>query len=242
MLRQLLLLLTIALFFSGIPSENHPGKEIKVLYIGNSLTYVNDLPGLVAEIAQQDGISIAYESFLFPDYSLEDHWKEGKVKKDIEKEGYDFVIAQQGPSALPESQVLLADYTMKLAKHCKKYNSKLGLYMVWPSKARLFDLDNVISSYSNAAQKSEAMLCPAGLAWKKAWEKDSSIALYGPDNFHPGIAGSLLAALSIYGALNGKDNFDFLALNKLSCKNQITAQNFNILKQCALAALIRRKF
>lgn len=237
MMLRYFLVLIISQLSAVTPLTVVPEKEIKVLYIGNSLTYVNDLPGLVAEIAQQDNVTISYETFLFPDYSLEDHWKEGKVKTEIEKGGYDFVIAQQGPSALPESQALLLDYTKKFAKQCGKYKSKLVLYMVWPSKQRLFDLDNVIYSYANAAKQADAILCPAGIAWKKTWEKDSSTLLYGPDNFHPGIDGSLLSALCIYGALSNKGNFSFVDLSKLSCKNQITSEKFNILKDAALNAL-----
>ena len=170
----------------------------------------------------QKQVTIAYETFLFPDYSLEDHWKEGKVVEEIKKGKYDFVIAQQGPSALPESQVLLLEYTKKFAKLCKDNNSKLALYMVWPSKARLFDLDNVIKSYGTAAAKTGSLLCPAGLAWKNAWQKDSSIALYGPDNFHPGIDGSLLAAFTVCGTILKDKDLNFATLERLSCKDLIT--------------------
>lgn len=149
MRKSLLLFLMGITFLSGRPIKGQLTKELKILYIGNSLTYVNDLPGLVAEIAQQDQTTIAYETFLFPDYSLEDHWKGGTVVKEIQQGHYDIVIAQQGPSALPESQALLLKYASKFAKLCKDNNSKLALYMVWPSKARLFDLDGVITSYTN---------------------------------------------------------------------------------------------
>jgi hypothetical protein len=36
-----------------------------------------------------------------------------------------------------------------------------------------------------------------GDAWRAAWKRDPSLALYGPDNFHPGPMGSYLAALVI---------------------------------------------
>jgi len=188
------LLFIFLLFFSS--PKNIPGKELKILFVGNSLTYANDLPALITEIGKQDGTIITCNSFLFPDYSLEDHWNGGKVQTEIEKGGYDIVVAQQGPSALPESQTLLLNYAARFAELCNKNKTKLALYMVWPSKARSFDLDNVVHSYSNAAVKTSSLLCPAGLAWKYAWQSDSSLSLYSFDNFHPSLTGSVLAALT----------------------------------------------
>lgn len=192
---------------------------------------------MIAEIAEQDSTTISYTTFLYPDYSLEDHWNEGKVKAEIEKGGYDFVIAQQGPSALPESQVLLLEYASRFAEVCKKNDSKLALYMVWPSKARSFDLDNVIRSYTNAAEKIASLLCPAGLAWKQAWAVDSSLQLYSADNFHPSVTGSVLAAITIYGLLAGKNDYNFINYSNCTWKNDISEASLDLLKQAALKAI-----
>src|SRR5215510_4243121 len=124
------LLLSLCFLFS-FSERNYPDKKLKLLFVGNSLTYVNDLPALVTEMAKQDETTITYNSFLFPDYSLEDHWNDGKVQAEIEKGGYDFVVMQQGPSALPESQVLLLDYTRRFAEVCNNSKAKLAMYMVW---------------------------------------------------------------------------------------------------------------
>src|SRR6185503_529812 len=118
----------------------------RVLFVGNSLTYSNDLPSLVAELASLDSVKLIHKSFTFPDYSLEDHWNEGRVEDEIEKGNYDYVILQQGSSALDESRVLLIEYAKKFAEVCKKANAKPMLFMVWPFKSRLFDLDRVIKN------------------------------------------------------------------------------------------------
>jgi hypothetical protein len=239
-LRNLFLLISLVLCsFAG--QDASPNKSLKILFVGNSLTYTNDLPALVKEMAKQDGITITSISFLSPDYSLEDHWNEGRVKAEIEKGGYDFVVAQQGPSALTESQILLGDYTKRFAEVCHNNRSKLALYMVWPSKTRSFDLDNVINSYTNAAAKTSSLLCPAGLAWKHAWAADTSLPLYSPDNFHPAITGSVLAALTIYGVIADKMNYDFIQYNNCSWKNEISKERLEILKKAALTARERSR-
>ncbi len=211
--------------------------DLHILFIGNSLTYTNDLPVLIKELGLKDGITITYSSLLFPNYSLEDHWNEGKVQKELQKGIYDFVIAQQGPSALPESQVLLLDYTTRLANACKQNKCKLALYMVWPSATRSFDLDNVIVSYTNAATSTQSLLCPAGLAWKHAWNADSTLPLYSADNFHPSMMGSALAAITIYAALQDKSTLDFIHYPEMSWKDEVSEDKLIILKQAALKAL-----
>lgn len=213
-----------------------PGKSIKLLYVGNSLTYVNELPAIVSGFGSNDNVNITYKSVCYPDYSLEDHWNEGKAKKEIESGGYDFVIAQQGPSAMPDSRVLLIDYAAKFSEICVKNRTKLVMYMVWPSKARLFDLDNVIQSYSQAAVKSGALLAPAGLAWKNAMEADSLLTLYSSDNFHPSAQGSFLAAACIYAVITGRKNVGFIesAFNKPS---SISPAQLEIMKTAIIKAL-----
>lgn len=237
MIRSLLLLLLFLSSSAGKKTLVDTDKVQKILFVGNSLTYTNDLPALVQEIGKMDGKKIICKSLLLANYSLEDHWNEGKVKTEIENGNYDFVIAQQGPSALPESQVLLLEYATRFAQVCQENNSKMVLYMVWPSKARFFDLDNVIYSYTNAAEKTGSLLCPAGLAWKYAWEKDPSMKLYGPDGFHPGMDGTLLAALTLYGTLADKSDFDFIAYRKSSWKNEIEETKMSSLKIAALKAI-----
>ncbi len=236
-LRSLLLLF---IFFGGCTNATEPVPKksvLKILFVGNSLTYTNDLPQLVQEMGKHDSISIEYTALVFPNYSLEDHWKEGKVQREIETGKYDFVIAQQGPSALPESQVLLLEYAGRLAEVCRKNKASMAIYMVWPSSSRYFDLDNVIYSYTQAAKQTQSLLCPAGLAWKYAWESTPSLPLYGNDSFHPSMTGSLLAAFTVYGTLTNKANFDFLRAAKPSWANEISEKNTELLKRAALKAM-----
>jgi hypothetical protein len=240
-----MLIFKLLLFFTCLASckpesasSGTPTPRIKIMYIGNSLTYSNDLPNLIKELAKQEGIKISSKSITLPNYSFEDHLREGNIQSEISNGQYDFIVGQQGPSALPESQEILMRDTRILAELCSKSpKTKLALYMVWPSSERLFDLDNVIHSYSNAAKQTASMLCPAGLAWKKAWETNPNLPLYSADGFHPSLMGSVLAALTIYGVLNNKDNFDFIQYETCSWKKEVSKSDFELLKRVALKAM-----
>lgn len=221
----------------ALPTQQ-ANKIIRLLFIGNSLTYTNDLPALVQELGKNDSVLIQYKMMAYPNYGLDDHLAEGKVQEEIRTGYYTYVIVQQGPSALPASQAALILSVKKFQELCEQTkHTKLVLYMVWPSKARLFDLDQVIYSYANAAVKNGAIICPAGLAWKKTWQLEPSISLYGTDGFHPDLTGSLLAAMTIYGKLISKNGIENVVNKKTSWRKEIPGETLNILKASAIAAI-----
>ena len=172
----------------------------RILFVGNSLTYSNDLPSMVCAMARSTGKQVTCESVAKPDYGLEEHWNERDARQAIAR-GWDIVVLQQGPSSLPESRRLLINYTRRFDAEIKKAGARTALFMVWPSLARRGDFPGVSQSYAAAANDVSGLLLPAGDAWRAAWAVDPKLPLYGPDGFHPSEAGTYLSALVIYEQL-----------------------------------------
>jgi len=107
------------------------------------------------------------------------------------------VVLQQGPSAAPESQVLLREYVSRFDKEIRGVGARTSLYMVWPSRTRMQDFAGVSRSYAAAAKDVNAQLFAAGDAWRAVWAKDASLELYSPDGLHPSPLGTYVAALVI---------------------------------------------
>jgi hypothetical protein len=177
---------------------------LRVLFIGNSLTFANNLPAMVTAIGQQQGVAIQCESVAFPDYSLDDHRQRGEAMRTIGRGGWSFVVLQQGPSALPASRVELRASVRAFDQAVRRAGARTALYAVWPSVARAGDFDRVSESYAIAAADVGGMLLPAGDAWRAAWRRDKHLALYGSDGYHPTPLGSYLAALVVYQRLTGR--------------------------------------
>jgi len=176
----------------------------RVLFVGNSLTTVNDVQALVGQLAAASAQRYEYRTVAFNNYSLEDHWNRGDARRAIAEGGWSIVVLQQGPSALPESRVLLVDYAKRSSTDAHRVRARVALFMVWPSSNRMGDFDCVRLSYAAAARAAGGRLIPAGDAWREAWRRDSRLALYGPDGFHPTAAGSYLAAIVLYQAFFGR--------------------------------------
>jgi hypothetical protein len=175
-----------------------------VLFVGNSLTTANNLPGLVEAMSSSVGAPIRCEAVTFDGFSLEDHWNEGSARRAIARRGWSFVVLQQGPSALPESRVNLVEYARRFDAEVRRAGARTALYMVWPASARRADFDGVRASYAAAAQAVGGLFLPAGEAWRTLWRLDTRIALYGPDGFHPTASASYLAALVITRGITGR--------------------------------------
>jgi hypothetical protein len=205
-LRQLLVL-TIAVGVCAAPTAtaHRAGSgALRVLFIGNSLTAANDLPGTVESLSRARGdLTLEATAITASNFSLEDHWNQGSARATVAKGNWSFVVLQQGPSALPESRVLLREYARRFAGEARKTGARTALYMVWPSKARARDFDAVSESYGLAARDVDGVLIPAGDAWREVWRRDPETTLYGSDDFHPSALGSYVAALTIWRALSG---------------------------------------
>lgn len=187
----------------------------KILFIGNSLTYSNDLPLILEKIGNNYNKKISTEMVCYPNYAIVDHLEEGKVQKKIATENYDYVIIQQGPSSQEEGRKMLIDSGKVLSKLCKKYNAKLGYYMVWPSKRYYFTFDKVIANHTAAAKMNNALLFPVGKYWKQYNTLKNKISLYNKDLFHPSKAGSFLAAMVLFKKLYPAESLQELPFKKV---------------------------
>ena len=173
----------------------------RVLFIGNSLTYSNELPSILEAIARQSGKRLITDAITIPGGALEDHFRSRTAHAALASGGYAIVILQQGPSSLPESQANLREWMQRFAPRIRAGGARPALYMVWPDETRLAFFDDVRASYSNAALDVNGMFIPAGEVWRAAWRIDAQLPLYAGDRFHPSALGSYAAALSMYAEL-----------------------------------------
>jgi hypothetical protein len=180
-----------------VPTADGP---MGILFLGNSLTLANDLPGAVATVAEARGIEVRTATAAYPNFSLEDHFKAG-IPDVILQSPPDIVVMQQGPSSLPESQVHLAMWADSLSRVIKGVGAEPALLMVWPPQSRASAFDDVRDSYRNAALRVDGTFIPAGEALRALQEGHPELSPFSADGFHPSERGTVLAAYVIVGTL-----------------------------------------
>jgi len=203
MLRKLLLIALVACN-ADAAGPAPIGDGAHVLFVGNSLSYWNDMPAMVQALGASAGIALDVQIVGKPNFSLEDHWADGEALAAIARGGWDVVILQQGPSALAASRVNLLQWADSFNVRIRAIGARPALYQVWPAGADLATNFNAsLESYRLAAVQVNGQLLPAGGAWQRVWATTPSLGLYGPDQFHPSWLGSYVAAITIYGGLTG---------------------------------------
>jgi hypothetical protein len=196
--------LKYSLFVLGVvvTSSFRAPAPTRVLFIGNSLTYANDLPGMLARLDP----SMVVAAVAHPNLALIDHLKgESNAVARIAADRWDYVVLQQGPTSRAIDRDTLVLAVRGFDRHIRAAGARTVVYMVWPSKDRIAYFDDVQRSYRLAAESVGALLVPAGEAWRLAWQRDADLALYDADDFHPSQLGSYLTALTFYECITGRD-------------------------------------
>ena len=188
--------------------------ETRVLFIGNSLTYWNNLPLLVEAMAQAKSIPLRCEMVAYADASLEDHWSL-KTQEKLSGGGFKYVVLQQGPSSLIESRQNLRLWAKRFGEEVRAAGGTPALLMVWPDRSRRAFFPHVHDSYQLASEDVNGIFLPAGEAWQAAWKRDAGLGLYGPDGFHPSTLGTYAAAAAVFASLTNSSPLGLPARLKL---------------------------
>ena len=179
---------------------------LTVLFVGNSLTYSNNLPATFAAIAALDGRAIRVAMVAEPNLALIDHLTGDSNALEVLASGkWDFVVLQQGPTTTSLGRDSLILWTRMFDTPIRRSGAQPALFMSWTPRARLERTDSAHLSFASAARAVNGVFLPVGDAWSLAMRMDPEIRLYTGDGFHPSELGSYLAALVIYARLFDAD-------------------------------------
>jgi hypothetical protein len=81
-------------------AKNKQSSTVNILFVGNSFTQRNDLPGLLAAMAKERDVSLQHELITQGGALLRAHWNGGRAAEAITAGGYDYVVLQE-QSTLP---------------------------------------------------------------------------------------------------------------------------------------------
>ena len=210
----LLLLCTVA----ALPSRAQDDRAVqRVLFIGNSYVYYNNLPELVEAIAAElDGPLLQTEAHTHGGFTLQAHLDDGHVEEllkrgDPDGEPWTAVILQEQSSlggrgrngVLAEPDEFFAA-VVQLDSLIDAAGSEVHLYMTWAKERIPGQTDALARAYTDAGEMTGASVAPVGLAWARVRKERPDLGLYQSDGSHPSELGSYLAACVIYSQLTGR--------------------------------------
>jgi hypothetical protein len=186
---------------------------ISVLFVGDSLTYVNNLPAIYSAIAKSKGRCVNAAMVASGGESLREHWNSGDVAKALTMRRWSFVVLQDqttfGEVYLVNGHPRLHDardffiYGSKLVERIRAAGSVPILFLPWtPKDMDPRDTEFVRWAYESFGLKQQITIVPVGYAWKQASQYPQLPSLYLPDGTHPTATGSYLAAALFVVYLN----------------------------------------
>jgi hypothetical protein len=167
---------------------------MNVLFVGNSFTARNDVPGLVAEMAGARGKQLEHRLISAGGASLRMHWNKGEAQRAIQRTHYDYVVLQE-QSTLPVKNARRMHENIRLFDEAiVAAGSKTALYLTWARAAAPESQETITNAYTAIGDELGALVVPVGIAWQRFLRAHRRPVLHDKDMSHPTLAGSYLAA------------------------------------------------
>ena len=205
----------LLLFFTvvGMPVQTKADEAIRILFVGNSLTYRNNMPDMFQELAEGGGHEIYIETLGIGGCSLA-KWSKRNTKpgsafyKKLQSQNWDYVVLQDQSTRALVKPSSFKKAVKKLSKLIHEEGAEVVLNMTWAHEegTRVYKKKRgltqkkfqkkVYDLYTAAGEVNDALVANSGVAFLRC-ENYEDIDLY-KDERHPSVEGSYLSACTLY--------------------------------------------
>lgn len=219
------LLFTLTLILSVFILKAQTTK--KVLFLGNSYTFVNNLPNIVEQLALSNGDTLIHDQNTIGGYQLIEHATDTTSINKIQSDDWDNVVLQDH-SLNPAYHYLEfyngAKQLIQLISEGSPCLNKTIFYMTWGRESNSSypyykHQQLTTDAYNTLANIFDTEVSPVGVAWKKVRDDKDSVDLYSSDGSHPSYAGSYLAACVFYATIFDESPVGLTFIGSLSSAN-----------------------
>jgi hypothetical protein len=222
---------------------------ISVLFLGNSLTYYNEIPRMTVEVGAREKRPLRVDAVTRSGVTLEQLWIDTDARKKLWLQQWDYVVLQGG-AGMAHPLHNADDFNRYLgmfAADVRKSGAVPLFYLVWRPEQPA----NYERAALDAAKRAQLKVIPAGIAWLDLIRRGRFKRL-DIDGLHPDALGAYLVACSVYSTIYGKPAHgaprDF---RHLAARNEvydeglrtqtINAEDARALQDAAWAAVQRMK-
>lgn len=226
-LASFLLLLAFSVPAAAQPKRIDFGGEPpqSLLWVGNSFFYYNNSmhTHVLRLIAASDpkssarGVSVTISGSGMDWHDMESYFRPDGIGKYsftadnrivFNKPGkqFDAVVVMDCSQCPihPQLKAVFEEYAKKQSDIVRKHGAQPVFFMSWAYKDKPEMTAQLAEAYTREANRNDALVIPAGLAFAKSVAKRPALELYQPDKRHPTLAGTYLAACTSYAAVYGK--------------------------------------
>ena len=200
----------------ALPTTSPTPAMIRVLFIGNSLTFYNDLPGMFARLAQSGGHVAQVDESSAGGGTWAGHTKSAITLGKIKQRKWDLVVLQEQSdytAVAAQRQELAYPAARLLSGRVRESGATPVLFMTWGRREGLPEAGlktyaemqaQVEVGYMEIANDLKVMVAPVGIAWQNAIAQKPQLELWQSDGIHPTREGTYLSACVFYAAIFGQ--------------------------------------
>lgn len=191
--------------------------SVKILFIGNSYTHMNNMPKIFDKICKAKGKNVIVEMNTRAGASFAVHTTRPDMFEKIRSRKWDYVILQGYSREFIEEPTYLDTATVprmvQIMDSIKANNSctQILLYQTWGYKEGYLErpetdsyekmTEKIATGYRYVSEVFSLPISPVGYVWQELRKNVPDINLYDADAAHPNKNGSYLSACTFYAAI-----------------------------------------
>jgi len=203
--------------------QDHPATAI---FIGNSFFYYNNsLHGHLGQMVAASqpkfafsAVSVTISGSGADWHDVESYFRPGALRSYTFDSNNNIVFNQPGGKLFdlaimmdcsqcpihPQLKTVFREYARKHSETVRKHGAQPVFFMSWAYADRPEMTAQLADAYTAAGNENQVFVIPAGLAFARSVAQRPALNLYASDKRHPSLAGTYLAASTVYAALFGK--------------------------------------
>lgn len=199
-----------------VGSSTKAQDTLNILFVGNSITYFNNMPQTFEAIANDLGNPVKVTMYAPGGTGFIHHVADPNVYHHFRQGIWDYVVLQPGSNESPGysspiqqtlSRARQLKDSIKLYNPCSQILYYEISYGVWGNSANDLNtynttMDSIRKNLEILADSTECFFAPVGEAFRTAWNDDLNTILWGGyGNIHPNGKGSYIAACVFYASI-----------------------------------------
>jgi hypothetical protein len=203
--KNIFLIILLLFAFTKVNANNNR-DTLRVLFIGNSYIYYNNLPQMVSLLSDSLNTKLICKKSTFGGSTLGDHWNSRKglrTREILEKEQFDIVVIQDNSMWPLEHADSVAMFGKLFCDLIKSKNATPYIYNTWSREATPQTQPAINKVYETLALETQSVLVPVGSIWAEAKIQKPATQLYFTDGSHPSPLGTFLIALCFVKKITG---------------------------------------
>lgn len=201
-----LLVLPILLICTSCGVLSSPNQADRALFVGNSLTYVGNVPAVFSALAEANGKPLASDMIVRGGATLTQRVSDGSVARALDEKRYTALVLQErggdlmcafGPDSCVQSRQAIKALAT-LAKDKGVHVVLLGTYQPHPAASQ-----RLIKEESSAAAEAEIPYIEVSEKLRQLRNTAPELMWFASDGMHPGKDLALLNAVLVHKVLRG---------------------------------------